>query len=85
MNLIQFADHYPHAFFHGGHELHWNRAALDLVTELQPGAALHRFDAQFHFSELARAAALLLVAIARGGHAGDGFAVGDGGLRGVEL
>ena len=40
-----------------------NRAALDLVDELEAGAARQRLDLQEHLAELAGAAGLLLVAM----------------------
>jgi hypothetical protein len=40
-----------------------DRAALDLVDELEAGAARQRLDAQEHLAELAGAAGLLLVAV----------------------
>ena len=58
-------------------ELAGDRAALDLVDELEAGAARQRLDAQEHLAELAGAAALLLVPMVALGRRGDRLAVGD--------
>ena len=78
-------EHLAHAFFHRGHELAGNGAALDLVDELEAAAARHRFDAQEHFAELAGAAGLLLVAVVAFGLGADGFAIGDARRVGLHL
>src|SRR6266581_8036373 len=57
-----FIESAAHALLHGRHEDAGNGAALDLVGELEAGAARQRLDAQEHLAELAGAAALLLVA-----------------------
>ena len=60
-------------------------AALDVVDELESGAALPRLDAQVHLAELAGAAALLLVAEMALGAALYGLAVGNLRRRGGHL
>src|SRR5690606_33495037 len=77
--------HLAHALLHDGDELARDDAALDLVGELEAGAARQRFDAQEHLAGLAGAAGLLLVAVVPLGLAGDGFAIGDARWPGLDL
>ncbi|GAO26586.1 hypothetical protein ALISP_6406 [Alicycliphilus sp. B1] len=74
-----------HALLDRGHELAGDGAALDLVDELEAGAARQRFHAQVHLAELAGAAALLLVAVLRGRTLAYGLAVGDARRPGLDL
>ena len=70
-----FAQHLAHSFFYRGNELVGNRAAHDLVDELEARAARERLDLEVHLAELARAAGLLLVAAMAFGRARDGLAI----------
>src|SRR6185369_15853272 len=70
-------EHFAHALFHGRDELARNRAALDLVEELEAAPARQRLDAQVDLAELAGTAALLLVPVVAFRWRRDGFAVGD--------
>src|SRR5688500_3180380 len=58
-----FREHLTDALLHSRDELRWNRAADDVVDELEAGPARQRFDAQRHFPELARPARLFLVSM----------------------
>ena len=69
--------HLAHALLDRRDELARDRAALDLVDELEARAARQRLDAQEHLAELAGAAGLLLVAVMAFGRPRDRLAVGD--------
>src|SRR6185312_3906363 len=68
-------EHLTHAFLDCRYVLARNGSAYHIVHELEPGAALERFDAQEHFAELARTARLFLVAAVPLGRTHDGLAV----------
>src|SRR4051794_8444620 len=68
-------EHFAHAFFHRRNELRRNRAALDLIDELETFAARERLDLEKHFAELAGAAALFLVAVMAFGARSDGLSI----------
>ena len=55
--------HLLDALLHRGNERVGNRAAFDLVDELEAAAARQRLDAQVDLAELTRAAGLLLVPV----------------------
>src|SRR5579863_2491032 len=65
------------AFFHRWTVVVRNRAAEDLVDEVELGAALHRLDLDPAVRELAASAGLLLVAAVTLGGLEDGFPVGN--------
>ena len=71
-----FGQHLAHAFLDGRDELARDRAAHDVVDELEARAALERLDAQVHLAELAGATRLLLVAAVAFGRPRDRLAVG---------
>src|SRR6185369_16637874 len=60
-----------------------DRAADDVVDELEPAAARERLDPEVDLAELAGAAGLLLVAVVALGRARDRFPVGDRGRLGL--
>ena len=64
-------------FSTAGHELARDRAAEDVVDELEVGAARQRLDLDLAVAELAVAAGLLLVAAVRFGRRLDRLAVRD--------
>ena len=68
-----------------GDELAGDRAADDLVDELEAGAALERLDPQERHAELAVPAGLLLVLALGLGLVGDGLAVRDLHVLGLDL
>ena len=70
-------EHLLDAFLHRGNELAGYRATHHLVGELEAGAPGQRFDFQEDFTELSRAARLLLVAMVAFGRAQDRLHVGD--------
>ena len=73
------------ALLDGGDVLPRNHPSLDRVLEFESAAARQRFDLEGHFAELAGAAALFLVAVARLGGDGDRLPVGNGGRTAVEV
>src|SRR5690606_14159068 len=70
-------EHLADALLDGRHELSRNDAALRLIDELEAGTALERLDPEEHFTELPRAAGLLLVARVPLGRNGNRFAIRD--------
>jgi len=66
-------------FSTGRHELPRDRAAEDVVHELEVGAARQRLDPDLAVAELAVAAGLLLVSSVRLGRRLDGLAIRDAG------
>ena len=68
-------EHLAHAFLDRRDELAGDRAADDVVDELEARAARQRLDAQVHLAELAGAAGLLLVAVVAFGRTRDRLAV----------
>ena len=68
-----------------GDELAGDRPADDLVDELEAGPAVEGLDPQPRHAELAVAAGLLLVLALGLGLAGDGLAVGDPDVLGVDV